>query len=410
MKTHFLLFVVSVLLATPLQGAEPSKDNIAKLVSPVIAERRAGEAWLAAQGADAISELIEQVEKGEPIRQAEAIATLLLLVSPWQRGIETGHRHHGQIELFRPSRPTGRPVDHPNAAQLRRVLLATLTNALQKIQRDPPTDGDYADFSQFSHLISACSTSLTEVADDRTALAIRGLLKRESDPRLGIELMYALETIYGLPAHFQMGGLCGVGLTPEIRLAHQKQQAAAFTKAKQELLDWLDKHAQQPPAERIDAAISVWAERYATTPLYYVSRGNNSPVLVLARLGEPGVDRLRKQQARETTLLGRAFFEVPVATITGKVDDKLIRELIDAKHLADPNLHKIACEIIALANTQAYQKELTAMLRDPRYSSHEVAHAIAIVHRHDAIPLLRKQPESNFIAHCAVKELESWAK
>jgi len=122
------------------------------------------------------------------------------------------------------------------------------------------------------------------------------------------------------------------------------------------------------------------------------------------------VPGLRKQQAREKTLAGRGFFEVPAATITGKVDDTLVRELIDAQRLADPSLHLIACEIIALANSQAYQEELAAMLRDPRYSSHEVAHALAIVHRHDAIPYLRMQPESNFTAHCAVKELESWAR
>jgi hypothetical protein len=144
--------------------------------------------------------------------------------------------------------------------------------------------------------------------------------------------------------------------------------------------------------------------------MYYILRGNDSPILVLARHGDAAVPGLRKQQARETSLLGRGFFEVAIATIAGTVDDRLVRELIDAKHLADPNLHLIACEIIALANSQAYQRELAAMLSDSRYSSHEVAHTLAIVHRHDALPLLSTQPESNFTAHCAVKELESWAR
>ena len=98
MKCHFLLLVVAILPAVSLRGAEPLKDKIANLVSPVTAERRAGEAWLAEEGAAVISGLIEQVEQGEPKHQTEAIEALLLLVSPWQRGIETGNRHHGQIQ------------------------------------------------------------------------------------------------------------------------------------------------------------------------------------------------------------------------------------------------------------------------------------------------------------------------
>jgi len=399
-----------MLLPVPLRGAEPLKDNIAKLVSPVTAEARAGEAWLAKQGAEVIAELIEQVEQGEPKRPAEAIESLLLLVSPWQRGIERGKRHHGQIELFRPTRPAGRPVGHPQAAQLRKVLLATLTKALQEVEREPPADGDYTAYSQHSRLISASGAALAEVADHRAAQAIRGLLEKETDPMFGARLMRCLETIYGLPSFFHGHGICGVGLTPEALREHQKREAVAFEKQKQELLAWLGKHAQKPTADRIDAAIGLWAERYAVTPMYYISRGNDSPILVLARLGDAAVPGLRRQQTRETSLLGRGFFEVAIATIAGTVDDRLVRELIDAEHLADPNLHLIACEIIALSNSQAYQRELAAMLSDSRYSSHEVAHTLAIVHRHDALPLLRMQPEINFTAHCAVKELESWAR
>lgn len=410
MRCLLPLLASAILLAAPLRGREPLDDNIAKLVSPVSAESPWGETWLAEKGADVIAGQIAQVEQGEPTRQAEAIEALLLLVSPWQRGIETGRRHHGQIELFRPTRPTGRPVDHPQAEQLRKVLLATLAKSLQDIKRDPPADGDYTAYTQLSRLIDASGTLLAEVADDRSTQAIRGLLEKETDPTLGGQLMRCLETIYGLPSFYQMNGICGVGLTPEILREHQQREAVAFGRQKQELLDWLGKHAKQPAAERIDAAISLWGERYAATPMYYVSRDNNSPILTLARLGDAAVPRLRKQQARETTLLGRGFYEVAIATITGKVDDKLVRELIDEKHLADADLHLLACAIIALANSQAYQKELAAMLRDSRYSSHDVAHTLAIVHRHDALPLLRLQPESNYTAHCAVKELESWAR
>jgi hypothetical protein len=142
--------------------------------------------------------------------------------------------------------------------------------------------------------------------------------------------------------------------------------------------------------------------------MYYVSRGNGSPILVLARLGDAAMPGIRKQQGRETTLKGRAFFEVVAATISGRVDDKLVRELIDAKNLGDQNLHSVACEIIALSGSQDYQKELEAMLGDPRYSGLDVAHALAIVHRHAALPVLRKQPKSNYVAACSVKELESW--
>lgn len=185
-------------------------------------------------------------------------------------------------------------------------------------------------------------------------------------------------------------------------------EAKAFEARKGELLGWLDRHGKKPAAERVDAAIAVWAERSTENPMYYVSRGNGSPILVLARLGDAAVPALRKQQGRETTLKGRAFFEVVAATIAGQVNDKLLRELIDVRNLHDPNLHVVACAIIALSGSQDYQKELEAMLGDPRYSGLDVAHALAIVHRHAALPALRRQPKSNYTAECSVKDLESW--
>ena len=397
-----------MVFAVPLLGAEPLKENISKLLSPVMAERRAGEAWLADQGSKTITDLIARVETGDWQQQSEAVHTLALLVSPWKRGVETGKRHHGQIELFRPNRPTGRPVNHPQALRLRTVLIDTLTKTLQKIDRDPVTEKDYTTYSNLGSVIFSSTAALAEVADDETAKAIRGLLEKEKDPTLGLSLMHCLETIYGLPAYFHMHGLCGVGLTPEIIRKHKEGEAKAFEAKKKELLEWLDKHGKQSAAERADAAIAVWVERSTENPMYYVSRGNGSPILVLARLGDAAMPGIRKQQGRETTLKGRAFFEVVAATISGRVDDKLVRELIDAKNLRDQNLHPVACEIIALSGSQDYRKELEAMLGDPRYSGLDVAQTLAIVHRHAALPVLCKQPKSNYTAECSVKELESW--
>lgn len=397
-----------MVFAVPLQGAEPLKENIAKLVSPVTSERRAGEVWLADQGSKAIADLIAQAETGGWQQQAEAVRSLTLLVSPWQRGVETGKRHHGQIELFRPQRPTGRPVDHPQAPRLRKVLIDTLTKTLQTIDRDPVTEKDYSTYSNLGAVIFAISTALAEVADDEAAKALRGLLEQENDPTLGLSLMHCLETIYGLPAFSQMHGVCGVGLTAEMIRKHREDQAKEFAAQKRKLLEWLDKHAKQPAAERVDAAIAAWAELSTETPIYLVTRGNGSPILVLARLGDAAIPGLRKQQGRATTLRGRAFWEVVAATITGKVDDKLVRELIDVKNLSDQYLHQVACEIIALSGSQDYQKEFESMLGNPRYSGLDVAHALAIAHRRAALPVLRKQPKSNYVAECSVKELESW--
>ena len=184
-------------------AAEPIQDQIARLVSPVTAERRAGERWLAEQGDAVIADLIKQIETGEPTAQADAIETLTILVSPWQRGIESRRRHHGQIELFRPMRPTGRPVDHPHAAELRRVFMGVLTGSLRDIHRLRAEDGDYLRL-QLSGLVGAASAAVAEVADDRTARAIAGLLERETDPSLGGTLMRCLGTIYGLPTFYQM--------------------------------------------------------------------------------------------------------------------------------------------------------------------------------------------------------------
>jgi hypothetical protein len=407
MKYLSLVFVITLLLAASLSGAEPLDENIARLVSPVSAERRAGEAWLAEHGQSVISGLIEHVERGEPKDQTAAIQKMTLLISPWQRGVEMGNRHHGQIELFRPMRPVGRPVDHPQAARLRDVLMATLKKSLAEVERKPQLDD--ANAASWRHsAIGEASSALAEVADNRTAQEIRELLEKQLDAGTGSRLLHAQEIIYGLPPFYQIRGLCGVGLTPELLRERQKREATAFDKQKRELLDWLDQHAGQPLDQRIDATIGLWRKRLAANPAYYFSRGNDSPILVLARLGDAAIPALRRQQAREPILLWRGLWEVVAATISGKVDDALVRDLINSKHLADPNHHLLALEIIALADSRAYQKELAGMLSDQRYSSHDVAQTLAVVHRKDAIGLLQMQPTANYTAHLAVKELESW--
>jgi hypothetical protein len=172
-----------MVFAVPLLGAEPLKENISNLLSPVTAERRAGEAWLADHGSKSITGLIARVETGDPQEQSEAVHTLALLVSPWKRSVETGKRHHDQIELFRPNRPTGRPVNHPQALQLRKVLIDTLTKTLQKIGRDPVTEKDYTTYSNLRSVIFCGTAALAEVADDETAKAIRACSTRRRTQR-----------------------------------------------------------------------------------------------------------------------------------------------------------------------------------------------------------------------------------
>lgn len=408
MRYSPLLLVAVLVPAAPLGAADSVKDQITKLVSPVTAERRAGEAWLAEKGPEVITALLAEVEKGDAKTQASAIESLTLLVSPWQRGLERKHRHHGQIELFFPERPTARPVDHPQAPVIRKALLDAIAKSLKAVPRDPKSQEECDIYSQHSNVIGSSCTALAEIADDATAKSLRGLLDKIAEPNIGLSLMHALETIYGLPNHYRMGGFCGVGLTPEALAEIHKNEMAGFAKSKTVFFAWLDRHAALPPAERYAAAIQNWVKGDSHTANYYVSRGNGMSVLTLVHLGEAAVPELRKQQARETTLHGRGFCEVAIAAITGKVDDKLVRELLSAKNLEDPNLHHIGLQIIALSGSKDYRKELVAMLGNNRYSALDVAHTLAIVHRRDALDVLRTQPKSNYIAACAVKELESW--
>src|SRR5262245_11510593 len=106
MRHHHLSLVALLLSSAIIRGAGPHEEHISRLVSQVPSEREAGLKWLAEQGPQVIAGLIEQVERGDPKQQAEALETLSLLISPWRRGVERGVRHHGQIELFYPERPT----------------------------------------------------------------------------------------------------------------------------------------------------------------------------------------------------------------------------------------------------------------------------------------------------------------
>lgn len=383
-------------------------ENIARLASPVAAEKRQGEAWLKARGGAAITGLVSGLETGDWKEQAQAARTLMILVSPWQRGMERGRRHHGQIELFRPERPTGRPTGHPQATALQKALLGALARSLQQIKRDPAPGKEQDQYSNLGAVIADTAAALAEVADGEAVKAVTLLLEKEKDPVLGLSLMGCLETIHGLPAHFGMHGLCGVGLTPEILRRHREREAADYAERKKELLAWLGRHASLTIEERARAAIAAWAARAKANPEYFVSRGNGSPLLVLARLGEAAVPCLRAQQAGETSLRDKAFWEVVIAAITGEADGRLVGELADPRNLGDASLHHFACEIIAVSGSQAFLKELEAMLADSRYSGLEVAHALAVAHRHAALPLLRKQPKTNYVAECSVKELESW--
>ena len=137
-------------------------------------------------------------------------------------------------------------MDHPQAALLRWVALATLEKTLQRIERTRAADADQTAYAQLSQLVSASCFALAEVADPASTESIRKLLEQETDARLGLELMRLPGNGLRSSTFYQSIGLCGVGLTPETIREHQQREAASFQKQKQELLRWLKAHSAQP--------------------------------------------------------------------------------------------------------------------------------------------------------------------
>jgi hypothetical protein len=102
----------------------PAKDSeyaafettVSLLISPAKAQRAEGEKRLQAHGDEYLDILIKDLRSPMLSKRGDATKLIRALVSPWARGILAGDKHHGQIELFKPRRPTTRSALHPKTA------------------------------------------------------------------------------------------------------------------------------------------------------------------------------------------------------------------------------------------------------------------------------------------------------
>lgn len=396
-------------------------SQVKLLLSRKPAEQQLGSAWFEREH----ETLIAQFDLVDPLFQDQILQVLNYWISPWERSLASALRGPRHIHLWIPVRPVTRPVDHPHAAKFRTFLLKIVANADKWPVETAQKELTWEEGVQW-HVLETALKCLGDVGDAATAKEIRVVLEKTRAPEHGRWCMNCLEQIYGLPEFYPPIGICGLGMEKfEARQRwNEELRVKYYEPGRKKLLAWLDEHANLNETARCRAALAAWEQllknKDSGIPIknfIYI------PIYRLARLGTPLVPLLRERQQQTDSLLDQGFAEFLAATITGKVDDRLIRELLreehvikkvnaagdevsDAERARDREFHLLALRIIQAGHAKGYLPELTAMLKDERYSQSEVAQTLAMVHGKEALPLLRTAPKENSTAWCAVSELE----
>jgi len=378
------------------------------LISPVQAEREDGQQWLQRHGDEAFDALIVALRSEDPKEQQRASRVLRIMVSPWARGVEAGAVHHGQTHLYKPWRPVTRPTDHPQAGRIRLAAMSVLRTVLEKPRGTPQESGKNWEFPGWETLnsITALCRCLSEVGDEETGRQLSELLEKEKNRYIASSLLECQETIYGLPPSYRPGGLCGNSTQEEVKAFNEADQAHC-AEAIRKRLAWLSTEGRKQGTARIEAAVKQWEIGFRKGENMFqhgVLNWSSQDLASLIRLGDAVVPLIEQRKETTEELWLKANYDVVLAAITGKVDKRLVETLLDR----DYHSQIIACEIIAAADSKEWMPELTQMLK-VYYASKKAAYTLAVVHRREAIPILRPYVGSeNYMADCAVKELESW--
>ena len=425
MKPHHricaALACVVVLVPTISAGSEFSLGEISKaaeqIISPLAAEREAGEAWLAEYGDEAFPLLIKQIEESETKDRVAATRAALIFISPWQRGIVAGEKTRGQIRLFRPRRTTARAFDHPQAKAIRQAALVGLRMTLARVpHKATDEDGKTPAFPGWQHRdsVSALCDCLAEVGDDQVSDVLVKLLKEEPSRYYAAAMIGCLETIHGLPVSYQVHGICGNCTIEEIR-QYEKTEVVRCNAARDVLLAWIETHGKKSPAERIEAALDVWDVELLTDTCasHFLTNGEWATqryLTPLIRLGPDAVEPLRKRQASSKSVKSKGIYEVVTAAITGEVDAEFVDQLLGERIQGSSIQYYLACEIIAASDSKDWLAKLDQLQKENFSLEKKAARAMAVVYRTEALPVLRHARKSNYVAECAVKELEAWGE
>ncbi len=421
---RLIALVVIIVSSTATRGGAAEPVSLAaieaactQLCSPLARELTSGEAWLNKHEKDAFTTLAALIEDDDPEIQRRAVEAATILLSPWARGIKQGNTHKGQVELFQPRRPVTRPVDHSHAVVIRESALKSLNETLAratwletKVAGSNLAAEDATNLWQFNESIRALCTCLAEVAEEQSTEDIVALLERESSHDRGAMIMSCLDTVYGLPVSFQVLGICG-NSTPEEMKQFEASEKARYEVARRGLLTRYRELAGKSRVQRIATALDLWDQQLESSPYYMSESGDWATETTLSNLIRLGNDAVTDMQVRAAAVPAKhcwhaGAYHIAVAAITRKVDDEFVKRSLGGETFEQI----LACEIIAAAGDRRWKQELTELMKQPGGPYKKASHTLAVVHRTEAIPLLRQALSDDYMASCSIAELRAWGE
>lgn len=297
----FIAGVISFGLWAGEAGAAPAELTPAEVAELLVSDRAGdvarGEVVFAAQRTALITALLERLRTGDTAGKGEAVYDLGSSSAPWIRGKEASARFLQYTSFQAPRRPVERVPQMARAEEIRQTLKGAIVRTIQEATAYP------AQSFILLRAIGALCKTLGEVADDGTMdWVMRRLQEIETSGVAGPLIAFA-DSYLGVPPVFRCDGLWGNSTETEVEVFKASQKSAlADAHAKLDAL-WV-KVRPMDREDRIAFAMKAWRDHFI--PMQRSSSGGYgyyewvySEMEPLIRFGNPAVELLRAQQAKE---------------------------------------------------------------------------------------------------------------
>jgi hypothetical protein len=279
------------------------------------------------------------------------------------------------------------------------VSLAVIDRLLANATTKDGKAGEFVSWDIVEPLRNVCLLA-AEVGDRKLADALVERLKVEEQRHLGAALLQAVELMDTLPATFRTGGICGNSTEEEFRQFAEEEQNRYFV-ARTKLIDLHARLAGLTLPERLSIVADSWK------PFLKNQYGTSTEPLV--RAGDEAVESLHGWKEKAEDGYTSAKLIVVLAEITGTVEREEIESL-----LAGDNVERVlGCQAILRAGSREFKDELIKLQSGFGDATREASSALASIYRMEAIPWLRAAyaaDENNYVAKCAIAELQAWGE
>jgi hypothetical protein len=246
-----LLAMLTLWALSPTAWASDLDAVVDQLRSVLPGEQQEGLDRLEKNRSSLMTEAMDRLRDGK-ISESD-IDSLVILLSPWQRGLARVRNHRGNIELGNTARPAGRPpLDFPERDEIVNILLEFLAKPPPDASRTDDANVDEA-FKRWL-LFPRASILLGELVGPEDFKRIIALLESSNEPLLIDSVLPILETWYALPNLYPSSGICGNSSADEFK-RFESSELERVKRARQEVIDWHQKHRDLELESRLDSAI-----------------------------------------------------------------------------------------------------------------------------------------------------------